>query len=556
MTASHTFSAADTYQVTLTVTDNDGARASATRSVSVSAPQPPASSSIAFEAQASSTGNVPTAKVTTPAKVAAGQTLVLLASANRDTTMATPTGWTLVDGQGGPKGEVTTRVWTRTATAADGGKVVQVPFGQRSKYDLTLAAYSGVDTAAPVADQASAVETVYRAEHTTPPVTAGAGDWVLSWWTEKTSTGTGWTPPSGQVSRAEVIGIGNGRVNALLTDADNSGGSGGLTATSSAKSKKVVMWSLVLNQAGAAGSTQPPANTSPTAAFAAPSCTDLSCTVDASGSSDPDGSVVSYSWSWGDGTQDGSGVTASHTFSAADTYQVTLTVTDNDGARASATRSVSVSAPQPPASSSIAFEAQASSTGNVPTAKVTTPAKVAAGQTLVLLASANRDTTMATPTGWTLVDGQGGPKGEVTTRVWTRTATAADGGKVVQVPFGQRSKYDLTLAAYSGVDTAAPVADQASAVETVYRAEHTTPPVTAGAGDWVLSWWTEKTSTGTGWTPPSGQVSRAEVIGIGNGRVNALLTDADNSGGSGGLTATSSAKSKKVVMWSLVLNQG
>ena len=48
----------------------------------------------------------------------------------------------------------------------------------------------------------------------------------------------------------------------------------------------------------ATGSTQPPANTSPTAAFAAPSCTDLSCTVDASGSSDPDGSVVSYSWSW------------------------------------------------------------------------------------------------------------------------------------------------------------------------------------------------------------------------------------------------------------------
>lgn len=50
----------------------------------------------------------------------------------------------------------------------------------------------------------------------------------------------------------------------------------------------------------------------------------------ASGSSDPDGSIVSYSWSFGDGMT-GSGVTVSHLYPYEGTFPVTLTVTDNSG---------------------------------------------------------------------------------------------------------------------------------------------------------------------------------------------------------------------------------
>ena len=51
---------------------------------------------------------------------------------------------------------------------------------------------------------------------------------------------------------------------------------------------------------------------------------------DGSGSSDPDGTVVTYSWDFGD-THTASGVSVSNTFTTAGRYTVTLTVTDNEG---------------------------------------------------------------------------------------------------------------------------------------------------------------------------------------------------------------------------------
>ena len=53
--------------------------------------------------------------------------------------------------------------------------------------------------------------------------------------------------------------------------------------------------------------------------------------MDGRGSADPDGTIVSYEWAFGDGNI-GIGPTPSHTYLAAGTYDVTLTVTDNDGA--------------------------------------------------------------------------------------------------------------------------------------------------------------------------------------------------------------------------------
>ncbi|WP_299032996.1 PKD domain-containing protein, partial [uncultured Pseudokineococcus sp.] len=77
------------------------------------------------------------------------------------------------------------------------------------------------------------------------------------------------------------------------------------------------------------------------------------------GSSDADGSVVSYAWAFGDGAT-ATGVGASHEYAAAGSYEVGLVVTDDRGATARSTRAVVVTAPAPeetPTSSDIARDA-------------------------------------------------------------------------------------------------------------------------------------------------------------------------------------------------------
>lgn len=95
-----------------------------------------------------------------------------------------------------------------------------------------------------------------------------------------------------------------------------------------------------------AGSQAP--NQKPTAAFTL-SVNSVSASVDGSGSSDPDGTIASYSWDWGDNTAAGSGKTATHDYAAGGTYTITLTVTDDQGATDTVKHTVTVTVPnQPP----------------------------------------------------------------------------------------------------------------------------------------------------------------------------------------------------------------
>ncbi|GEM_PF-3226904 len=120
-----------------------------------------------------------------------------------------------------------------------------------------------------------------------------------------------------------------GTYTATLTVTDNLGATG--TAT------KTITVSAPVNQAPLSVlSASPTSGTAP-----------LAVSFNASGSSDPDGTIASYGWNFGDGTT-GSGATVSHTYSAAGTYTATLTVTDNLGATGTATGTVTVNAPAPP----------------------------------------------------------------------------------------------------------------------------------------------------------------------------------------------------------------
>ncbi|MGI8867725.1 MAG: PKD domain-containing protein [Mycobacteriales bacterium] len=159
--------------------------------------------------------------------------------------------------------------------------------------------------------------------------------------------------------------------------------------------------STVQSHYAAAGGAVP--NQPPTAAFTS-TASGLNATFDGSGSSDPDGTIASYSWNYGDNSPAGSGATASHTYAAPGTYPVALTVTDNQGATNTVTKSVSV-------------------TNTAPTAAFTS-------STAALVASfdgsgsADTDGTIASY-GWNFGDGTAAGSGKTTNHVYAAPGTYA-----------------------------------------------------------------------------------------------------------------------------------
>ncbi|HEY7613574.1 MAG TPA: PKD domain-containing protein [Gemmatimonadales bacterium] len=89
----------------------------------------------------------------------------------------------------------------------------------------------------------------------------------------------------------------------------------------------------------------PGSNVNPVAAFTS-SCTDLTCNF-TDQSTDEDGRVALWSWSFGDGTTSAA-QNPSRTYASGGTYSVTLVVTDDEGGTQQHSASVTVAAPPPP----------------------------------------------------------------------------------------------------------------------------------------------------------------------------------------------------------------
>ena len=286
----------------------------------------------------------------------------------------------------------------------------------------------------------------------------------------------------------------------------------------------------------------------PLAAVFTSSCGGLSCSFNGTAST---GAVASYSWTFGDGSPNGSGATPSHTYARAGTYSVKLTVSDAGGNTSSVTHNVSVSA----SSTAISFVGQAAQNANARAWSVTVPATVS-GDGLVLVLSFNNAVSVTGPAGWNLVKSV--KAGSETTDVWQRVATAADAGSKVTVSASGTVKGDLNLLAYRGTSAAGPVAAAFGVAETVTRTSHTTPTATAGAnGTWVLSLWADKSSGTTTIVRPSGVTQRHLQCTGGGGEICALSVDSNgpvNQGTSvGGLTATADVASSNHTMWTVLL---
>lgn len=310
-------------------------------------------------------------------------------------------------------------------------------------------------------------------------------------------------------------------------------------------------------------------NAGPTAAFTH-DCVGLSCSWDASGSSDADGSVTSFTWDFGDGSPAVTGVDTQHVFPSAGSYPVTLTVSDDDGAIDARTEMVAVA----PIPSSITFREASFYRGQqLRFHKWFLPGGIQSGDTVVMAVSGFNtadpgvvvDADKVPLAGWSVI----GDVADTDTRtvLYTKTAVAGDAGSRVAVQYTAggttvSTKAVVTMGVYSGVSAVGTVA---TAIENASRAryDHTTPGVSEVAdGDWVLSYWSDKGAGTTGWTPPPGQVSRGDATSyVADGdpstvRVSALLTDDGapvRAGPRPGLTATASDRSTSGTMVTVVL---
>lgn len=123
------------------------------------------------------------------------------------------------------------------------------------------------------------------------------------------------------------------------------------------------------NQGGGTVTPQPSPDAPPLASFASDT-SDLNVTVDASASSDSDGTITQYAWDMGDGSH-ATGVRVAHAYANAGTYRVTLTVTDNAGLSGMADQSLTVTAPPASAAPALPRRAPPTASFNVTTRNLT-----------------------------------------------------------------------------------------------------------------------------------------------------------------------------------------
>jgi PKD repeat protein len=151
----------------------------------------------------------------------------------------------------------------------------------------------------------------------------------------------------------------------------------------------------------------------------------LTVHFNASASTDPDGSIASFSWSFGDG-QTGTGQKPDHVYTTAGTFTVTLTVTDNEGASDSLVRANLITVSNP-------------STGQYNlTIQVTGQGTVTMNPTGGSYAAGTAVTLTATPdSGWQL----SGWSGDLTGSANPATITM-DANKIVTATFTETSNND------------------------------------------------------------------------------------------------------------------
>ena len=197
-------------------------------------------------------GNVATPNTVVPAGTAAGDRLMLVLSLNDATrTVGDPTGvtgWTLVD--------------SATSGHDADHRLHEGRRGGRRREDGAV--HDGRGRQVHADGRRRTPATCWRRRSRRPrrrssgpatpprPLEAGAGDWAVSYWADKSSATTAFTLPGGVTQRQAICGANAGRICSVLADSNggvSAGPYGGLTATADAASSNATMWTILLRQA-------------------------------------------------------------------------------------------------------------------------------------------------------------------------------------------------------------------------------------------------------------------------------------------------------------------
>jgi PKD repeat protein len=290
----HSYGAAGSYQVTLTVTDDGGLDDSATQTVQVEEPNLP-----------------PTAILSGPTSGLVGETLSFSGVGSDD-----------------DDGHIVSYAWDLGDGTTGGGVDVTHSYSAAGSYQVTLTVTDdgGLDD--------SATQTVQVAEPNLPPTAVIGG------------------PTSGLVGETlSFSGAGStddGHIVSYIWDLGDGTTGGGVDVTHSYSAAGSYQVTLTVTDDGGLDDSATQTvqveepNLPPTAILSGPTSGLVGETLSFSGvGSDDDGRIVNYAWDLGDGTT-GSGVDVTHSYSAAGSYTVTLTVTDDSGLSDSATQNVQV----------------------------------------------------------------------------------------------------------------------------------------------------------------------------------------------------------------------
>lgn len=328
--ATHTFAAAGTYNVALTVVDGDGATSTMTRSISVPTVSPVIGQDSFGRTSGSGWGSADT-----------GGLYTIRYGATSTTTVGGGVG-TMSVGPGLSRGMELKDLSMQDVEASVRFAVNSAPSTGRSYVGMTVrrSQDDSYRALAWMKDDGTVALMLQRSDTTLSTFTLPSTTWAAGDVFAVRVQATGVSPTTLKAKAWKVSGSEPSNWQISTTDSTAIYQSAGYVAALATRGSTATTTStysfddLLVTNLGSTGT-----NTAPTPSFTS-ALSGLHASVNASASSDVQGPISSYAWSWGDGSAAGTGAQATHTYASPGTYTVTLTTTDAGGAASTLTRQI------------------------------------------------------------------------------------------------------------------------------------------------------------------------------------------------------------------------